>query len=211
MAVSQEQLLQIIQHNSTTLCTPKGQKKLNEMAGAIDVNSPSSLDVNPNDVSDEWDNFSLSGPMTPSQKRNVVPQASSNRAATSKIPNNIKESILNNPIDVTALSEGLGDTSFLDNVAPQSRRMQFNQQKLNEIKQQEQQYIPQQSFIDYNYLKHIISECISEYFTKQPLNEQTTLKQIGLSEGKIKLVDNSGNVFAANLEFKGNLNDRKKN
>lgn len=210
MAVSQEQLLQIIQHNSTTLCSPKGQKKLHEMAGAIDVN--------PEVVSDEWDNFTLSGPMPSESKSAAVPQTYSNKAATSRMPENIKESLMNNPIDVSALSQGLGDTSFLDNAATKRRVPGFNQEKLNEIKQKEieqqyvpqQQYIPQQPFIDYNYLKHIISECIEEYFSKQPLNEQTTLKQIGLSDGKIKLVDNSGNVFGANLEFKGNLNDRKK-
>ena len=41
------------------------------------------------------------------------------------------------------------------------------------------------------------------------LNEGTTIKGIGLSNGKIKLVDNKGNVFSAKLEYQGNTKDKK--
>ena len=41
------------------------------------------------------------------------------------------------------------------------------------------------------------------------LNEGSVLKGIGLSKGKIKLVDNSGNVFSAKLEYQGNTKDKK--
>ena len=44
---------------------------------------------------------------------------------------------------------------------------------------------------------------------KGMLNEGATLKGIGLSGGKIKLVDNKGNVFSAKLEYQGNTKDKK--
>ena len=44
--------------------------------------------------------------------------------------------------------------------------------------------------------------------TKGMLSENT-LKTIHLKGGNIKLVDNSGNVYAAQLEKKGNINDKR--
>ena len=219
MAISPEQLAQIIGHNSKTLCSAKGQKKLNEMAGAMNFD-------NPDQVSDEWDNWNFDDPNTPQmqqpQVQNKQPYynqpVNENVLANSRLPDAIKQSFAQNYIDTSALGQGLGDTSFLDNVA-QQRKQQVNEtyvptQTTGPVQYtQPQQYQAQPQYpmgIDYNYLKHIISECIAEYFSKQPLNEQATLKTIGLSEGKIKLVDNKGNVYGATLEFKGNMEDRKK-
>lgn len=211
MAISQEQLARIINHNSSTLCSPKGDKKLNEYKSAMDIDA-----LNSDMISDEWDNFSLSEPMDPKPQRNLNQPISQNAVNNSRMPDAIKQSMLENQIDITALGSG-GDTSFLDNLAEQQKQQKqryFNREKLNEIQEQSQQYqpqyVPQPVAIDYNYLKHIVSECISEYFSKQPINESTTLKQIGLSEGKIRLVDNKGNVYGAELEYKGNVNDKKK-
>lgn len=203
MALSPEQLAKIIQHNSTTLCTPQGQKKLHEMAGAMDIGGGEM-------VSDEWDNFSLSDPMdsTPKRQPNLNQPISENAINNSRLPDAVKQSMLENQIDTSALGGG-GDTSFLDNLGrnKQPRKQQVNEQ----VGYQQPQYQPQQMGVDYSLLKMIVKECLNEYFSNQPLNEGTTLKQIGLTEGKIKLVDNKGNVFSADLEFKGNLNERKKN
>lgn len=202
MALSPEQLAKIIQHNSSTLCTPQGQKKLHEMAGAMNVDDNGM-------VSDEWDNFSLSDPMdsTPKRQANLNQPISQNAVNNSRLPEAVKQSMLEHQIDTSALGGG-GDTSFLDNIGrskPQ-RKQQVNEQ----VTYQQPQYQPQQMGIDYSLLKMIVKECLNEYFSNQPLNEGTTLKQIGLAEGKIKLVDNKGNVYGADLEFKGNVNERKK-
>ena len=206
MAISPEQLAKIIGHNSSTLCSPKGDKKLNEYKGAINIDSLQS-DM----VSDEWDNFSLSDTSDTKPQKKYNQPISQNTINNSRMPSAIKQSMMENQIDTSALSVG-GDTSFLDNLGQQKEY--FNREKLNEIKQTPQyqsQYTTQSTPIDYNYLKHIISECIAEYFSKQPLNESVTLKQIGLSDGKIRLVDNKGNIYGAELEYKGNLNEKKKN
>ena len=67
--------------------------------------------------------------------------------------------------------------------------------------------------IDYALIKTIVNECIetklNEVFQKGMLNEGTTLKGIGLSNGKIKIVDNKGNVYSAKLEYQGNTKDKK--
>lgn len=207
--VSPEQLAAIVQHNASTLCSPKGQRKLNEMAGANNMNGDM--------VSDEWDNWNFDDPNTskkPQQVRDM--QINEGKVANSRMPDAIKQSMLQNPINTSSTFAGApnADLSFL------------NKQPINEQPDVVRQtttappYVPQQyattyapqatPMIDYNYLKHIIGECIKEYFEKQPINEQATLKSIGLAEGKIKIVDNKGNVYGANLELKGNLNDKKK-
>ena len=71
--------------------------------------------------------------------------------------------------------------------------------------------------VDYALIKTIVNECIEQKLTevltelahKGVLNEGATLQGIGLSAGKIKLVDNKGNVFQAKLEYKGNTKDKK--
>ena len=67
--------------------------------------------------------------------------------------------------------------------------------------------------IDYALIKTIVNECIEAKFNEMAqrgvLNEGTTIKGIGLSNGKIKLVDNKGNVFSAKLEYQGNTKDKK--
>lgn len=203
--ISPEQLAAIVQHNASTLCSPKGQKKLNEMAGANNMNGDM--------VSDEWDNWNFDDPSTPQQPQQARDmQISEAKVASSRMPDAIKQSMLNNPIS----TGGGPDLSFLQGgKKPVNEQQNLVHQTTTAPVYQQQQYaapyVPQAApAIDYNYLKHIIGECIAEYFAKQPLNEQATLKSIGLGEGKIKVVDTKGNVFNANLEYKGNLNDKKK-
>lgn len=211
MPISQDKLAQIINHNAKTLCNPKGQRKLNEMAGALPKDENGM-------VSDKWDNWNFDDPTTPqqSQPQQFDSQISESRIANSRIPDAIKQSILNNPINQSGAFAGApsADLSFL-NKQPINEQANIVQQTTTAPQYQPQQYatpyVPQAApAIDYNYLKHIIGECIAEYFAKQPINEQSTLKSIGLAEGKIKIVDNKGNVYGATLELKGNLNDKKK-
>ena len=67
--------------------------------------------------------------------------------------------------------------------------------------------------IDYALIKTIVNECLetklSEMAQQGLLNEGATLKGIGLGNGKIKIVDNKGNVFSAKLEYQGNTKDKK--
>lgn len=201
MGITQEQLAKIIQHNASTLCSESGQKKIRNMGGAIKTDDYGM-------VSDEWDNFSLSDPMdTPTQQKpsvNLNKSISENAVQRSRMPDAIKQSMLENQIDTSSFYTDNTDTSFLDKLGKNKQQIREQQ-----IPIQQYQQIPQTS-VDYSIIKMIVKECLNEYFSNQSLNESTTLKQIGLSEGKIKLVDNKGNVYGADLEFKGNLNERKK-
>ena len=111
----------------------------------------------------------------------------------SKLPEAIKESMINHII--RPKSDNILD-SLTEGISIKQERPTVNET-----------YAPQN--IDYNYIKYIVTECISDYFKKQPLNESNGLSKISLSNGKIKLVDNKGNVFSAQLVFEGNIKDKK--
>jgi len=186
MPISAEALSKIINHNSSTLCTPKGDKMLNEFKG---VNN-GGTDIDPNSYSDEWDNWNYDEPVnlmsTPSQR----------------MPQGIRESMSQNPVQQYSPS-----SAMLGMMTEDSQKQMMLEQQYAAMQQQQRQ---QQNGVNYNMIKSIVKECLNEYFSKQPLNEGATLKQIGLSEGKIKLVDNKGNIFSAMLELTGNIKDKKK-
>lgn len=112
-------------------------------------------------------------------------------ASRSRMPENIKQSMLNEQIDVSKLN---GNASVLDD-------MGLNIPRYPQRPRQEQigeHY--QGGMVDYNTLKSIVFECLDEYFSKKPLNESSTLKTIGLKDGKITLIDSSGNAYGAKLQ-----------
>ncbi len=196
MALSPEKLAKIINHNSKTLCTENAQTALNKMSKNVGFNNGD--DINPADFHDEWDNFSLSETPSSYVYENYNPSAVEN----SRMPEAIKQSMINNPIVAG------------DSMRSVMNEISGNKQKFSQLTEQKQMVNetpqPNAGVIDYNYLKYIISECIKEELSKQPLNEGTTLRQIGLSNGKIKLVDNKGNIFSAQLQLEGNIKDKKK-
>ena len=188
MAVSKQQLEQIL-GKARDLCNPEGDRLIES------YRSQNSNDPDPSEYDDynEFDKMYLNEDEEPRQKRK--PQAKDIRynqatAANSRMPDKIKQSMLNEVIDANPLSE----------LNVPKRKQQIREQ------QQYQQPL-QSSGIDYSIIKAIVNECLNEYFSKQPLNEGNTLKTIGLKAGAIKLVDNKGNVFAAKLEKLGNTNN----
>ncbi len=200
MALTPEQLAQVL-NRSRQLCNENGDKLVNKHVGK----SQMATDVDPNTFSDEWDNFRLSE----SEDKPYVPNInaySPNAFQNSNMPKEILESMQSNPINV---GEDASLSNALSMVQPSPKK-----QQITEMSSQKsipvQQYGSTSAGIDYTIIKAIVKECISDYFSKQPLNESASLKQIGLSEGKIKLVDNKGNIFTAQLEFDGNIKDRKK-
>lgn len=198
MALSSEKLASIINHNAKTLCSESGQAKL---SGIKSNNNFLNEDVDPNTYSDEWDNFSLS-----SNETNANAPLSSNISKSayenSKIPEFIKKSMMEHKIGTDSLDSSLNEAL---SIASEKKTT-----ALNEVVKTPTKVEPVGFSIDYNYIKYIVSECIREELKKQPLNEGTNLKQIGLSDGKIKLVDNKGNIFTAQLQYDGNIKNRKK-
>ena len=202
MAISEQKLAQIIAH-SKNICSEEGAKKVRSHGGAGNLK-----DMNPDDYSDEWDNFSLSdiNEEQMSEQSNYGQQISYDEQSVlnSKLPDAIKKSLIENPISQNANVNMGAIAQMAMGGKPNNRK------PLNENSNVSQQSVPQNIGLDYNYLKYIINEAISEYFQKNPIQNGNALKQIYLKEGKIKLIDNSGNIFSAQLEHEGNLKDKKK-
>ena len=201
MAISKEQLASIISGKARQLCGPEGDRLVESYSGKQNMRGnfndpdPASYD----DDALEFDNMYLS---SLEESRGGDIKYSSGSANNSRMPDHIKKSMLENRIDTSSL----GQTSVLDSlgVKPQAKPQQRRQ-----IVQEQATVASPQASIDYSIIKAIVNECLKEYFSKQPLNESTSLQTIGLSNGVISLVDNKGNVFKAKLEKIGNTNEKK--
>ena len=136
----------------------------------------------------------------------------------------IKEEMIKNPIDTAALNSQMLESAAGGNPANNDRLMKMVSAakkvdaRASELdgKGMPKRQINEQNVgggIDYALIKTIVNECIEAKFNEMAqrgvLNEGTTIKGIGLSNGKIKLVDNKGNVFSAKLEYQGNTKDKK--
>lgn len=201
MAVSKQQLAQII-GKARDLCNPEGDRLVESYKGdgmgSYDMNNP-----DPSQFTDyeQFDRMYLNEEEDyQPQKRNVQTKDiryNQQTAANSKMPDKIKQSMLNEVIDVTAL-DNQSVLSGMD-IPGGNRKPQQNRRPVNE-----QQYQAQGGNIDYSIIKAIVNECLNEYFSRQPLNESNSISTIGVKAGAIKIVDNKGNVFAAKLEKIGN-------
>lgn len=219
MGISPEKLEKILRGNASTLCSPAAQEAISKL-GTGGLNESLMLEKNSNpdtyynetnyydDTHEYNDTMSYIPPMNESSyglsNDNYNPEAIKN----SKLPDKIKESLIKHPIRTnTTVSDMLSENNAEVNQKFSNLVKNIKKENINE------QVISQPNntaAIDYNYIKFIVTECIKEALKSQPINEGTSLKQIGLSEGKIKLVDNKGNIFSAKLEYDGNIKDKKR-
>lgn len=200
MAISKEQLASIISGRAKHLCNPEGDRLVEGYTRNSNANGNNPDPSSYNYDADAFDRMYLS---TLDEDRGSGDlNYSSSTAVNSRMPENIKKSMLEQRIDTS----GLGQTSVLDSLgikptkAHQRRKTQINEQVSAPVAA---------NGIDYSIIKAIVNECLKEHFSKQQLNESTSLQTIGLSNGTISLVDNKGNVYKAKLEKIGNTNDKK--
>lgn len=178
------------------LCSREGDKKISSMKGRSGA-SASYLD---DDI----------GYLNESQMRNMNPAQNFNNTSRSidslNIPDVIKQSFLNESIDVSSLADPTTKNirAFDDIVESFAREASTVPQPIQEDKMY---YQTNNNGIDYNVIRQIIEECIDRKLKN--LNENV-LKGIRLKEGKISLSAHNGNVYQANLEYKGNINEQKK-
>ena len=191
MPISKSQLEQILNGKARKLCSPEGDSMVNEMAGRVNTQSydpdPSSYDMD----SDEFDSMYLGSTAGNSGRDMYYDERT---AANSKLPDVIKQSMLNERIDTSGLDP---NRSVLDG-------LNLNQQPKRKPRPQvnEQLYAPKQQGggIDYSIIKAIVNECIRENLSGLLTEGNNQLKTVVLKGGNISLVDNSGNVYAAKLE-----------
>lgn len=196
MAISKEALASIISHNSSTLCTAKGDKMLNEYKSGRQ-----SSDMNPDDYHDQWDNFSLSDDTQTFEEGVAMPsmQYTNESIANSKMDEKIKQSMMSKRIDTRAAS----NTSFLNEMVKPKK-----QQPMREARA----VAPTPTPIDYGVIKAIFNECLKEYFSKNPINESAGSQSIAFSEknNKIRIIKENGDVYGGKLTYQGNINDKNK-
>lgn len=201
MAISKEQLAAIISGKAKHLCNPEGDRmvesRMKHSTGGFDNPDPSLYDSDA-DAFDSMYSASLS-----EERKSGDMMYNEITASKSKLPEHIKQSMLNERIDVSTLGGG----SVLDSLGIKESPKQ-PKRKERVVENVQPQYMPSAG-VDYTIIKAIVNECLNEYFSRQSLNESTSLQTIGLSNGTISLVDNKGNVFKAKLEKIGNTNDKK--
>lgn len=199
MAISKEALANIINHNSSTLCSRQGDKMLNEYKSG----KGSMEDVDPNSYHDQWDDFSLSDDSQPFEEGKPMPsmQYTNESVSRSRMDDKIKQSMMNKRID----SGSMGDTAFLAEMASKKPKRQ-------QMTESRQAPAPAAS-IDYSIIKAIVNECLSEYFSKNQINESKGGSQsIAYSDktNKIRIIKENGDVYGGKLTFQGNVNDKEK-
>ena len=209
MALSEQQLASIL-GNAKKLCNPEADRVMNEYRG-VNANQKKGSEEHENyrtwetagfdDVYAGGDSTKLSQ-SAPQQQ--IMESSGPNRR---RLPEAIKKSMMENQYEFHDMTEEGKLESAISSLSQRQRQV------VNEAYSQPQaQNAVIGGGIDSNYLKFLIKESLKEYFAeKGTLNEGTTLRQIGLSEGKIKLVDNKGNIYSAQLELTGNVRDKKKN
>ena len=229
MALSEDLLKKLITPNARALSSPQGDKFIDEgPVGKVDdfddsmflaetYEGPGTVQSNGGYLSE--DTAAKARALTDYSSNNFNPD----RVRNSRMSNAILEDMVKHPIDTTALNTQKLESAGNGNVAANNSRLNkmLAGAKLVEERLGDTPGRPARTQtpsaggggIDYALIKTIINECIeqklSEITERGLLNEGTTLKGIGLSEGKIKLVDNKGNVFQAKLEYKGNTKDKK--
>ena len=124
-----------------------------------------------------------------------LPSDMQGAAKNSRMPDAIKQSMMQEQIDVSALqTEG----SVLDSIGLKGQQRIAQRTPINEGQR------TAGSGVNYSLIKQIINECLDERLG------DGALKTIQVGDGKIRLVDNQGRIFIANLEYKGNVSDKKK-
>lgn len=210
MAISQEALASIISKNANGLCSPNADRMLNEQAKS--KRGQVCEDLDPNNYSDEWDNFSLSDNTQPFEEGVARPsmQYSKESVKNSRLPEAIKQSMLNKHIDVSTN----GDTSFLSEMVKKPQRKQVVTEQINTPAP-----TMVSSGIDYSIIKAIVNECLKDYFNNNPIlaeGKSNDVKQITYSEksNTIRIIKENGDVYGGKLEYQGDIEairQKKKN
>lgn len=210
MAIDRSKLSAIIAGRARALCSPEGDRLMDNYKtkgtnGNTTINENIATNVNPLTLLNETDNYWGVGSYNDNHSSytgdiNYDEQS----IALSKLPENIKESFSKQKINMTG-NDGL---SVLDSMDISLPKKQITEVKQN-VNIPQSQYVPMGNNIDYSIIKAIVNECLNEYFSKNMLNENTSLQTIALKDGNISLVDNKGNIFKAKLEKIGNKNDKK--
>lgn len=224
MPLSEEVLNKLISPNARALSSPKGDKFIDEgpIGKGDDFDDSMFLAETYDGPMDVPSNGGYLAEDTAAKARALTDYSSNdfnpNRVRSTKMNSAILEDMVKHPIDTTVLnsqmleSAGGGNPMNADRLSQMVARAKQVDARASELdgkgmpKRQVTESISHGGGgIDYALIKTIINEAV-----EAKLNDVGTLKAIALTAGKIKLVDNKGNVFTAKLEFQGNIKDKNK-
>ena len=233
MALSEDILKKLITPNAKALSSPKGDEFIDEgrIGKADDFDDSMFLAETYDGPMEVGSNGGYISESTAARARAMTDYSSNdfnpNRLKTTRMNSAILEDMVKHPIDTAALnsqmieSAGGGNPMNTDRLSKMVARAKQIDERAGEL---DGKGMPKKRInettgsgggvgIDYALIKTIVNECIENKLTQVLqsglLNEGTTLKGIGLSNGKIKIVDNKGNVYSAKLEYQGNTKDKK--
>lgn len=181
MAISKEELAKILSGPARELCERHANETSNQVRN------------NPNLMTEEQyfdDDYYYGNDdieyQEPKQQTGDF-KISQKMVKNSKLPNYIKESMINNPIDVTALD----NTSVLSSV-----QKQVKPKKQKPIAEDVVQHkVSSNAPVDYSIIKAIVNDCLTNFF-----KENGFLSDIKLKGGNILITDNKGETYVAKLE-----------
>jgi hypothetical protein len=179
MAISKEELAKILSGPARELC----ERHANETSNQV-RNSPNLMTEEQYYDDDYY--YGHDEYQTPAQQTGDF-QISKQGITNSKLPTYIKESMVNHPIDVSALD----NTSVLNSVQKQVKPKKIKPITENLVKSQSQT----NGQIDYSIIKAIVNDCLTNFF-----NENGFLSDIKLKGGNILITDNKGETYVAKLE-----------
>jgi len=229
MALSEDVLKKLITPNAKALSSPQGDKFIDEgpVGKGDDFDDSMFLAETYEEPATIQSNGGYLSESTAAKARALTDYSSNDfnpdRLRNTRMSNAILEDMVKHPINTSALNTMKLESAGNGNVAMNNDKLskmvagaKMIEEKLGDTPGRPT-HMQVQSMggggIDYALIKTIVNECLEEKLNEMAerglLNEGTTLKGIGLSEGKIKLVDNKGNVFQAKLEYKGNTKDKK--
>ena len=232
MALSEDVLKKLITPNAKALSSPKGDKIIDEgpVGRADDFDDSMFLAETYEEPGTVKSNGGYLSESTAAKARALTDYSSNNfnpaRVQSTRMSNAILEDMIKHPIDTAALNtqkleSASGNLSEnMDRFSKMVAGAKMVDKRTSELdgkgptRRQVTESVGGGAGIDYALIKTIVNECLEQKLNEMAerglLNEGTTLKGIGLNEGKIKLVDNKGNVFQAKLEYKGNMKDKNK-
>lgn len=212
--LSEDVLKKLISPNAKKLSSPEGDAMVNE-------GSYGNLD----DFSDDMYLGATYEEPAKSTYKPINEAAIKTAKPKTNLLSSIQQDMVEHPVDTKALntmmleSAGGGNPMNMEKLSGLIKGAKMVDQRANELdgkspaRRQVTESIGGGLGIDYALIKTIVNECLetklNEMAQQGLLNEGATLKGIGLGNGKIKIVDNKGNVFSAKLEYQGNTKDKK--
>lgn len=152
-----------------------------------------------------------------SMPQNIVPSFSAKSSAASKLPKEILEAFAKEPLTFDAgndLGVSVMDSMPIAQEEPQRSRSVVNEEVA--MVQAPQRNVP--SGVDYEIIKSIVESAVKKYvgayakkmLTESKSNDGSTLKGIQLKGDKFVFIAENGDVYESKLEFKKNINSKKK-